>query len=90
VWRRTGTAIDALIPSSVYVACNGIFAFLLLPEWNAWNRSVRLYGIKNPADFFNFVPRSQRIQQRKHPIRRNNKVYQSVTQRIPGRRFLRL
>src|SRR6266851_7290706 len=51
----TGTAIDALIPSSVYVACNGIFLFSSYQNGTPGTFGPAINGI-NPADFFNFVP----------------------------------
>jgi photosystem II stability/assembly factor-like uncharacterized protein len=51
----TGTAIDALIPSSVYVACNGIFLFSSYQNGTPGTFGLAINGI-NLADFFNFVP----------------------------------
>jgi photosystem II stability/assembly factor-like uncharacterized protein len=51
----TGTAIDALIPSSVYVACNGIFLFSSYQNGTPGTFTLAVNGI-NPNDFFNFVP----------------------------------
>jgi hypothetical protein len=51
----TGTAIDVLIPSSVYVACNGIFLFSSYQNGAPGTFSPATNGI-NPNDNFNFVP----------------------------------
>jgi photosystem II stability/assembly factor-like uncharacterized protein len=51
----TGTAIDNLIPSSVYVACNGLFLFSSYQNGAVGTFSQAVSGI-NPADFSNFVP----------------------------------
>src|SRR5258708_34581989 len=51
----TGTAIDALIPSSVYVACNGIFLFSSYHNGTPGTFGPAITGI-NPSDFFSFVP----------------------------------
>jgi photosystem II stability/assembly factor-like uncharacterized protein len=51
----TGTAIDNLIPSSVYVACNGLFLFSSYQNGAVGTFSLAVNGI-DPGDFFNFVP----------------------------------
>jgi hypothetical protein len=51
----TGTAIDNLIPSSVYVACNGIFLFSSHQNGAVGTFSPAVNGIHR-ADVSNFVP----------------------------------
>jgi len=51
----TGTVIDPLIPSSVYIACNGDFLWASYQNGAAGTFSPAVNGI-DPSDFLNFVP----------------------------------
>ncbi len=51
----TGTAIDALIPSSVYIACNGDLIGVSYQNGATGTFVEAVNGI-NPSDFLNFVP----------------------------------
>jgi len=51
----TGTAIDAMVPSTVYIACNGLNLFASFQNGTPNTYNLSMTGI-NPADNSSFVP----------------------------------